>query len=63
MGRNKPAFLFDSVVNVDLGESYEEVLSSGMFELRNVTCKVCAVVLGWKYERASSESQVFFIID
>ncbi|KAI3624439.1 hypothetical protein GLX27_003231 [Malassezia furfur] len=49
MGR---AYLFDKVVNVDLGEADDRHMRTGKHTVRDVACSRCKSYLGWKYDRA-----------
>lgn len=46
MGR---AFLFNSVVNVHLGEADDRHMRTGKHTVRDVSCARCNAYLGWKY--------------
>ena len=48
MGR---AYLFDKVVNVDLGEADDRHMRTGKHTVRDVACSRCKSYLGWKYVR------------
>mmetsp|Transcript_49318 Transcript_49318/g.121019 ORF Transcript_49318/g.121019 Transcript_49318/m.121019 type:complete len:114 (+) Transcript_49318:282-623(+) len=51
-GRHGQAYLFDTVVNVSLGQKEDRVLYTGLHRVADISCNVCQNVLGWKYIEA-----------
>lgn len=47
--RNGPAFLFDSCINVVLGEVEEREMTTGRHQVRGLYCLSCNWLLGWRY--------------
>mmetsp|Transcript_2846 Transcript_2846/g.13307 ORF Transcript_2846/g.13307 Transcript_2846/m.13307 type:complete len:88 (+) Transcript_2846:959-1222(+) len=66
-GRHGRAYLFDSVVNVSVGEKENRTLITGLHSVADIQCNVCHSTLGWKYLEAFEESQKYkenkFIIE
>ncbi|WFC99671.1 hypothetical protein MYAM1_002416 [Malassezia yamatoensis] len=54
MGR---AYLFDTAVNVDLGEPDDRHMRTGKHTVRDVSCSRCNQYIGWKYDRAYVSSE------
>lgn len=48
-GQTGRAFLFDSVVNVVLGEAEDRHMTTGLHTVRDIRCAKCDHTLGWKY--------------
>lgn len=58
MGAQEPAYLFDNAMNLQpTSVTRQEVLSSGTYELADVSCRHCATALGWLYLSSSKEEQ------
>ncbi|CDS07209.1 hypothetical protein LRAMOSA09732 [Lichtheimia ramosa] len=58
-GRHGPAFLVDKVINVTIGVKEERMLMTGMHTVADISCKVCATKIGWKYLHAFEEAQKY----
>ncbi|KAH7435256.1 hypothetical protein KP509_06G056300 [Ceratopteris richardii] len=57
--RNGPAYLFNSVVNVTVGETEERMMTTGMHIVADIFCICCCQNVGWKYESAFDEAQKY----
>lgn len=58
MGPQQPALLLRRVLNVERApEVRRERLSSGMYELAFVRCRLCQTELGWRYLSAASQAR------
>ncbi|KAK6428572.1 protein yippee-like moh1 [Oleoguttula sp. CCFEE 5521] len=51
-GQHGKAYLFSSTVNVLLGEAAERNMTTGRHIVRDISCRQCKEVVGWKYDRA-----------
>lgn len=51
-GQHGKAFLFNSVVNIQQGEATERNMTTGRHIVRDIACRQCREVVGWKYDRA-----------
>lgn len=58
-GSQGPAFLFAAVRNVREDEAQERLMTTGTHIVRDVSCAICGQTLGWKYQKASEESQKY----
>jgi len=58
-GQHGKAYLFDNVVNVEEKEVQTRTMTTGRHEVRDITCKECARVVGWKYEKAYEPSEKY----
>ncbi|KAK0264503.1 protein yippee-like moh1 [Friedmanniomyces endolithicus] len=58
-GQHGKAFLFNSVVNVQLGEAGERNMITGRHVVRDVSCRQCKEVVGWKYDRAYESTEKY----
>ncbi|KAI9679810.1 MAG: hypothetical protein M1817_004824 [Caeruleum heppii] len=58
-GQHGKAYLFNTVVNVVLGETAERNMTTGKHVVRDVSCKQCRETVGWKYDRAYETSQKY----
>ncbi|KAH7698270.1 yippee-like 5, partial [Aphelenchoides avenae] len=58
-GASGRAFLFRKVVNVVEGPLQDRMMVTGRHFARDVSCKVCKTVLGWKYEFAYTRGQEY----
>lgn len=58
-GRLGRAFLFEKIINFNLGNPQEKILLSGLYIIRDLYCKMCELIIGWKYEKAYEESQKY----
>ncbi|KAH7866006.1 hypothetical protein Vadar_014175 [Vaccinium darrowii] len=61
------AYLFNKVVNVNVGEKEERMMMTGMHTVVDIFCVGCGSIVGWKYEAAHEKSQKYkegkFIIE
>ncbi|KAI9852664.1 MAG: hypothetical protein M1838_006121 [Thelocarpon superellum] len=58
-GQHGKAYLFNSVVNVTLGEAAERTMTTGRHVVRDVMCRQCKETVGWKYDRAYESSEKY----
>ena len=58
-GQHGKAYLFNSVVNVNLGEAAERNMTTGRHVVRDVNCRQCKETVGWKYDRAYESSEKY----
>lgn len=49
----------DKVINVTIGVKEERMLMTGMHTVADISCKVCATKIGWKYLHAFEEAQKY----
>jgi len=58
MGTQQPAVLLRAVLNVERApEVRTERLTSGVFDLASVRCRLCQAELGWRYLSAASQAR------
>jgi len=66
-GRHGRAFLFESCVNVDIGEPENRTLITGLHSVCDINCSRCKQLVGWTYAKAYAASQKYkegkFIIE
>lgn len=58
-GQHGEACLFNNVVNINLGEADERIMTTGRHTVRDFTCKSCGNLLGWKYDKSFEESEKY----
>ena len=58
-GRHGRAFLLTLAVNVDVGETEDRVLMTGLHTVADIFCVSCHSRLGWKYVEAFEPSQKY----
>ncbi|KXT03841.1 hypothetical protein AC578_8909 [Pseudocercospora eumusae] len=58
-GQHGKAYLFNSVVNVQQGEAGERNMTTGRHVVRDVCCRQCKEVVGWKYDRAYESTEKY----
>lgn len=58
-GQHGKAFLFNSVVNIQEGEAGERNMTTGRHVVRDIACKQCREVVGWKYDRAYENTEKY----
>ncbi|PSS23816.1 Protein yippee-like [Actinidia chinensis var. chinensis] len=51
------AYLFNNVVNVNVGDKEERMMMTGMHTVADIFCVGCGSIVGWKYEAAYDKSQ------
>jgi len=65
--KNGKAYLFGKVVNVNVGEKDDRVMTTGMHTVCDIFCVACGSILGWKYLAAAEKAQRYkegkFILD
>ncbi|KAL5700203.1 hypothetical protein ACHQM5_025680 [Ranunculus cassubicifolius] len=59
VGRCGDAYLFRDVVNVSPGPTEIRQLISGLHAVKDIYCCSCQQLLGWKYEKAYEEDQMY----
>lgn len=57
--RHGKAYLFNTVVNVTVGENEERMMTTGMHVVADIYCICCRQNVGWKYEAAYEEAQKY----
>lgn len=58
-GQHGKAFLFQTVVNITCGEPAERSMTTGRHIVRDIMCKQCGQVVGWKYDKAFEASEKY----
>lgn len=58
-GQHGKAFLFDTVVNVKESEPVERNMTTGKHVVRDIKCKQCKEIVGWKYDKAYEETEKY----
>ncbi|SPO02703.1 probable Yippee-type zinc-binding protein [Cephalotrichum gorgonifer] len=58
-GQHGKAYLFESVVNIDAGESTERTMTTGRHLVRDISCRGCKETVGWKYDKAFENSEKY----
>ncbi|PNS18705.1 hypothetical protein CAC42_5244 [Sphaceloma murrayae] len=58
-GQHGKAFLFHTVVNVVAGEASDRNMTTGKHIVRDISCKQCKEVVGWKYDKAYEQSEQY----
>lgn len=58
-GQHGKAYLFDKVVNIIASEQIERTMTTGRHVVRDISCRQCRTVVGWKYERAYEGSEKY----
>ncbi|KAI5793509.1 Yippee/Mis18 [Pyronema domesticum] len=51
-GQHGKAFLFSMVVNVNETQPVERNMTTGRHIVRDIKCRQCEIVVGWKYDKA-----------
>lgn len=51
--------MFTAVVNVKESEPVERNMTTGRHVVRDIKCKQCKEVVGWKYDKAYEESEKY----
>ncbi|KAI9339286.1 yippee zinc-binding/DNA-binding /Mis18, centromere assembly-domain-containing protein [Obelidium mucronatum] len=66
-GSRGKAHLYNRAINICLGEPETRTMTTGIHIVRDISCKCCRSVVGWKYDKAFEESQRYkegrFIIE
>ncbi|KAK4174810.1 Yippee/Mis18 [Triangularia setosa] len=58
-GQHGKAYLFNTVVNVETGDPSERNMTTGRHVVRDIQCRQCKDVVGWKYDRAYESSEKY----
>ncbi|KAK3674698.1 protein yippee-like moh1 [Recurvomyces mirabilis] len=58
-GQHGKAYLFNSVVNTSAGEASERNMTTGRHVVRDIVCKQCKEIVGWKYDRAYESTEKY----
>ncbi|KAL2124392.1 hypothetical protein VTJ04DRAFT_757 [Mycothermus thermophilus] len=58
-GQHGKAYLFNMVVNVDCGEPAERNMTTGRHVVRDIMCRTCGQIVGWKYDKAYESSEKY----
>ena len=58
-GQHGKAYLFNTVVNITLGEAAERNMTTGRHIVRDVNCRQCKQTVGWKYDRAYEPTEKY----
>ncbi|EWC45301.1 yippee-like protein [Drechslerella stenobrocha 248] len=58
-GQHGKAFLFSHVVNVVEGQPVERNMTTGRHIVRDIMCRCCDEVVGWKYDKAFESSEKY----
>ncbi|XP_073276720.1 protein yippee-like At3g08990 [Primulina huaijiensis] len=53
------AYLFDNVVNVNVGEKEDRLMMTGIHTVVDIFCVGCGSIVGWKYEAAQDKNQKY----
>ncbi|PAN22119.1 hypothetical protein GQ55_3G488100 [Panicum hallii var. hallii] len=65
--KNGKAYLFGKMVNVNVGEKDDRMMTTGMHTVCDIFCVACGSILGWKYLAAVEKAQRYkegkFILD
>merc|ERR1719336_2505579 len=51
----KRGYLFTHAVNLHEGQRKEETFTTGVYEVRYVSCKKCKTQMGWRYLKSDNE--------
>jgi hypothetical protein len=51
-GQHGKAYLFSTVVNIREDSPVERNMTTGRHVVRDITCRQCDTVVGWKYDKA-----------
>ncbi|KAK3252404.1 hypothetical protein CYMTET_38295 [Cymbomonas tetramitiformis] len=57
--RHGKAYLFNTVVNVSVGQREERIMTTGLHTVCDIFCTRCSRLVGWKYEQAVDKSQKY----
>ncbi|KAK3997726.1 Yippee/Mis18 [Cladorrhinum sp. PSN332] len=58
-GQHGKAYLFNTVVNVETGDPSERNMTTGRHIVRDILCRQCKEVVGWKYDKAFESSEKY----
>ncbi|TVU48767.1 hypothetical protein EJB05_00039 [Eragrostis curvula] len=51
------AYLFDKIVNVNVGDKDDRMMTTGMHSVCDIFCVTCGSILGWKYLAAFEKNE------
>ncbi|CRG85739.1 Protein yippee-like 3 [Talaromyces islandicus] len=58
-GQHGKAYLFHSVVNVTATEAVERNMTTGRHIVRDISCRQCREVVGWRYDKAFETAEKY----
>ncbi|KAF1816680.1 yippee-like protein [Eremomyces bilateralis CBS 781.70] len=58
-GQHGKAYLFETVVNISIGDPGERSMTTGKHIVRDIACKQCNETVGWKYDKAYEPSEKY----
>lgn len=58
-GQHGTAYLFHMVVNVNSSEPNERNMTTGKHVVRDIMCRQCQEIVGWKYDKAYESSEKY----
>lgn len=58
-GQHGKAYLFNAVVNIQASEPAERNMTTGRHVVRDICCRQCKEVVGWKYDRAYETTEKY----
>ncbi|GAB7329471.1 hypothetical protein MBLNU13_g01249t1 [Cladosporium sp. NU13] len=58
-GQHGKAFLFNSVVNTQASEPSDRNMTTGRHTVRDIACRQCKEVVGWKYDKAYESTEKY----
>jgi hypothetical protein len=58
-GQHGKAYLFNTVVNVTHSDAVERNMTTGRHIVRDIFCRQCAELVGWKYDKAYESSEKY----
>ncbi|KAH7308659.1 hypothetical protein B0I35DRAFT_442379 [Stachybotrys elegans] len=58
-GHHGKAYLFHKAVNIDIAGPEEMNMTTGRHIVRNVICRRCKEIVGWKFDKAFEPSEKY----
>jgi len=58
-GQHGKAYLFNTVVNINEAEPVERNMTTGRHVVRDISCKQCKEIVGWKYDKAYEQPEKY----
>lgn len=58
-GQHGKAYLFNTVHNIIEHEQEERGMTTGKHIVRDISCRQCTSIVGWKYDKAYEEDQTY----
>lgn len=58
-GQHGKAYLFQQVVNINTAEAAERNMTTGKHIVRDIMCRQCNEIVGWKYDKAYEASEKY----